>query len=547
MKTAKIVAIGIAAVILVAGSVFRVREGEQVIITQFGEPHGKPIVTPGLYSRIPFVQKANHFKAAPASEPSFENSLVITPLSPQYLLDSEDKFRKEANELKRGVGSARYVMLGFAAGIGLSFPDSAPALAEIDEAVRRAKANGLVVHISLSSGFFHGWNALRERAIQDDVRNAQWFADGLIAPAADLTGSSAAIPRSVWITPSRYALSLRPTIEQAVRVVGAHLAQTMQRDPETLVTVSGDGEVEYTYERSFGTGAEGVIDQNNLVYTDYSPFMVAEFRDSLKKNYAGDRSPATDEGADGHTFNKDFGTDFETWDLKYYDHSGSIPFAEYVGLKDKLPKSGPNFIEHGFDAPREPRPSSAFWNAWLHFRRDVLRNWVRDFATWITTSPDPASGFTIPSSRYYTHQIPADFLFGKSDNLRLKTSASVLETALIDPLGSSGVTAFNVFTGRRHAKTASPALFSPLFRSADHWGVLEYNPSVPQSDDDAYYLGELRQLYAYRPHLIVPFAWSDAPDMKKYSIKGSAFERALNRFIAEVGQTPWFSLRPLIP
>jgi hypothetical protein len=546
MRTAKVVAIGIAAAILFAGSVFRVREGEQVIVTQFGEPRGKPVVKPGLHFRIPFMQKANHFKAPPPSEPSFENSLVLTPLNPQYLLDSEEKFREEANELKRRIGSARHVMLGFASGIGLSFPDIKPTLAAIDETVQRAKANGLVAHVSLTSGFFHGWNALRERAIHDDVRNAQWFADGLIAPASDLT-DSATIPRSAWITPSRYALPLRPTIEEMVRTVGAHLAQSMARAPETLVTISGDGEVEYTYERSFGAGAEGIIEQNDLVYTDYSPFMVAEFRDSLKKNYAGDRSPATDEGADGRTFNKDFGTNFETWDLKYYDHNDPIPFEEYVRLKDKLPKSGPNVIEHGFDAPRDPRSNDTFWNAWLQFRRDVLRNWVRDFATWITTSPDPASGFTIPASRYYTHQIPADFLFGDPDNLRLKTSASVLETAMIDPLGSSGVTAFNVFNGRRHAKTAVPALFSALLRSADHWGVLEYNPSIPQSDDDDYYLQELRQLYVYRPHLIVPFAWSDLPEMKKYSIKGSAFERGLQRFVAEVGDSPWFSLRPHLP
>jgi hypothetical protein len=81
--------------------------------------------------------------------------------------------------------------------------------------------------------------------------------------------------------------------------------------------------------------------------------------------------------------------------------------------------------------------------------------------------------------------------------------------------------------------------------SANDWGVLEYNPSVPSSDDDAYYLNELRRLYAYRPHLIVPWVWSDTDDMKRYRIKDQSFERSLKRFIAEVGEAPWFSLRSI--
>src|SRR5262245_57556049 len=117
MRTVRVVAAGIAAIILFAGSVFRVREGELVLVTQFGEPRGKPVMKPGIHFRIPFVQKANHFNAPPPSEASFENSLVLTPLNPQYLLDSEEKFREEANELKRRIGSARHVMLGFASGI----------------------------------------------------------------------------------------------------------------------------------------------------------------------------------------------------------------------------------------------------------------------------------------------------------------------------------------------------------------------------------------------------------------------------------------------
>jgi membrane protease subunit HflC len=48
-------------VILIAASAFRVGEAEQVIITQFGDPVGTPIATPGLHFKVPFVQQANFF------------------------------------------------------------------------------------------------------------------------------------------------------------------------------------------------------------------------------------------------------------------------------------------------------------------------------------------------------------------------------------------------------------------------------------------------------------------------------------------------------
>ncbi len=42
-------------------SVYFVNETQQVVITQFGKPVGKPITTPGLKLKAPFIQKANYF------------------------------------------------------------------------------------------------------------------------------------------------------------------------------------------------------------------------------------------------------------------------------------------------------------------------------------------------------------------------------------------------------------------------------------------------------------------------------------------------------
>jgi len=48
-------------VIVLANSAFIVNEWEQVIITQFGQPVGDPINTPGLKLKIPFIQKKHAF------------------------------------------------------------------------------------------------------------------------------------------------------------------------------------------------------------------------------------------------------------------------------------------------------------------------------------------------------------------------------------------------------------------------------------------------------------------------------------------------------
>ena len=49
-------------IIVVAQSAFIVNETEQVVITQFGKPVGKAIVTPGLKLKTPFIQKTNYFE-----------------------------------------------------------------------------------------------------------------------------------------------------------------------------------------------------------------------------------------------------------------------------------------------------------------------------------------------------------------------------------------------------------------------------------------------------------------------------------------------------
>lgn len=54
--------IAIASLVITWSAAFTVNEMEQVIITQFGEPVGEPINTPGLHLKVPLIQNANYFE-----------------------------------------------------------------------------------------------------------------------------------------------------------------------------------------------------------------------------------------------------------------------------------------------------------------------------------------------------------------------------------------------------------------------------------------------------------------------------------------------------
>jgi len=48
--------------VLMSGALFIVDETRQVVITQFGKPVGNPIISAGLYFKIPFIQEAHYFE-----------------------------------------------------------------------------------------------------------------------------------------------------------------------------------------------------------------------------------------------------------------------------------------------------------------------------------------------------------------------------------------------------------------------------------------------------------------------------------------------------
>jgi modulator of FtsH protease HflC len=64
MKSKLIIIVGFVLLVLVVvgSAAFVVNEKEQVVLTQFGRPVGVAITAPGVYFKIPFVQKAHFFE-----------------------------------------------------------------------------------------------------------------------------------------------------------------------------------------------------------------------------------------------------------------------------------------------------------------------------------------------------------------------------------------------------------------------------------------------------------------------------------------------------
>ena len=62
IRIAAVVIVALFMVVTLSSSLYTVRETEQVVITQFGKPVGKPVSTPGLKMKTPFVQTIHAFE-----------------------------------------------------------------------------------------------------------------------------------------------------------------------------------------------------------------------------------------------------------------------------------------------------------------------------------------------------------------------------------------------------------------------------------------------------------------------------------------------------
>lgn len=490
-----------------------------------------------------------------AQAPKPESKITyVLPYFPQYSGVSDAEFAGEVAQLRARLGEGTYVRVGFNRYIFGSMDrwdvnpadratlraNSSSTIAQIDQVVDRARLHGIPVSLSMLTAIRSRYDPFQTGAEREDRRNTQWYANGDMAPG--------------WITLSRYARKMRGRYEGYVREVGAVIANRMARYPSTFVAASGDGEVELSLDRDTPPDA--------IQITDYSPFAIAEFRDWIRNaglyapgqpyagqgytnaaRYQGDASPAVDTNGDGRTLNGDFGTSFTTWTLRHFDWSltdgvdvdpRAIPALSYdqPGFN---PLPGTDLGR--FDAPRIRVPGQPWWEVFDRFRQEMVWHYNVDFARWITTTTDPETGQTVPADRWYSHQIPADYLFGfspENPNPRLITSASPHWTADISPYGGLGITAFNVNVGGGNFAETLRTVIPHLAARNRRWAILEWNPSVPVSNTLDVYEREMALIEQYRPAVLTPWAWGDP----YYLVLNAPFETALRDLIARIKNTP---------
>ena len=424
-------------------------------------------------------------------------------------------FETQAALLQARVRPGPYAKVGLAEYLALDMPWPAggtltsPSEALLEQIADGARRHGLLFHVSAMAGISRAVGVYAD-AKREDRRNAQWFASGAIVPPS-FAGTVEQQRASAYVTPSRYARRLRRHLEAKVRAFAVRLLEFRATDPDVFATASGDAEAELNAE---GESAALAFDDQPIA--DYSPFAILEFRDWLL--HAGLYAPGAAFDGDGYDrlpgetfaqgtgalsaanlalFDQQIGTPFGSWDLKYFHWSLTDPIdgdprvlgPSRVGAPgwSPLPASGSDLIANGFDAPRSRAQYGArFWNLWLAFRAQMLASYARDFATWMTTTPGP-SGATLEPERWYSHQIPGDYLNGTrpgaaNPERRLMTSASPFWTSIVgDDVGSPGVTVLDRLqsspSGAVYKRTSQYLFPAIAALGLPNWGIPEYAPS----------------------------------------------------------------------
>jgi hypothetical protein len=471
----------------------------------------------------------------------------------------------------------------------------------VDTLISRAKSYGVGVHLILIFGLSRNVD-LYKSAKNEDLRNAQWYNDNnlasqaqldqaaglqgeddgvgfdpllpgelpaLLSPGDEIEKSSAAgnsapyvseVNYYVFTTFSRYARKLRAHLEAKTRAAFAYLQQKQDENPGMVIVVSAPGETELSSLR------QNPSPPLQEFFCDYSPFAVLEFRDWIKHEgmygsggkYEGEgyvNGGSRYQGARGlQNFNRDFATLFGTWNLKYYpwsladpvdtdytDNSNPdphlIPLAQY-SFGNMMPGSGPGFIANGFDPPRVMREpgADAYWDLWQHFRETMVYHMVKDIATLARQS-----GFA--KNRFYTHQIPGDYLWGTNPanpavppNARYYASASPLWTAKAYSDMGMGLTLYDINFVSHYART-SQFVLPAVSASSDNWGAMEYNPEIIVSNNindvntvETIYQ-QMKRLYDYHVHVLNFYQWGEAI---KYRFYGNNRETAAKRFFDAV-------------
>ncbi|UCH97333.1 MAG: BACON domain-containing protein, partial [Candidatus Aminicenantes bacterium] len=425
-------------------------------------------------------------------------------------------------------------------------------------------------------------------AKEEDIRNAQWYSDNNIVSEEQLNGTQQFMPMGVeetgiilphqlddypqllqsdtaspvnqyaWTTLSRYARKLRNHLEAKVKAAFAHLKEKQQENHDLLMVISAPGEAELNFYRM---NTKEIL---QTYFCDFSPFAVLEFRDWIKHEgmygtggkYEGEgygNGGTRFQGDNGlQNFNNEFGTTFTTWKLKYYhwdlsdpvddDYTDNfnpdpniIPVEEYT-YNGMMPSSGANFINGGFDPPRvmQQKNNDPFGDLWQTFRETMVYHYVKDMAKIARQS-----GFL--KAQYYSHQIPADYIFGTRPddpylNQRYYTSASPMWTADSYSDMGMGITLYDI-NFRTHYANSSQYSVPVIYDMSNNWGAMEHNPEILPAGSGAklssvqYLYNKLVRLYDYNIHFISFYKWLGTYDFR---FKGTNREFAAKQFFDDI-------------
>lgn len=544
-------------------------------------------------------------------KPTYDNSVIFS-WTHYFLRDTAENI----NYIKSQFDGGLYTRLSFSTFVevgmdwNIDITDSSNNIQafkdKVDELVNFARTYSVGIHLTIMYGisrYVHNY----DDAKIEDIRNAQWYNDNNISSSSQMRDSGAetqdsapntgldldntvrgnkglsstsaattVINKYVFTTPSRYARKLRAHLDAKVAAAFAYLKQQQDANPDILIIVSAPGESELNYHRI--NNSQHLQD----FFCDYSPFTVMEFRDWIKheglyasgekydgEGYSGGGSRY--QGGSGlSNFNSDFGTSFSSWDLKYYNWSLSdavdsdytdgsnpdpniIPVSSYTYGSMK-PSSGSNYISGGFDSPRvmKDKGTDDFYDLWHTFRETMMNNYVKDMAKIARDS-----GFA--KKKYYSHQIPGDYLFNTRPNdpliptlnPRYYSSATPMWTAQHYSDMGFGVTLYDINYGTWYARTTKYGIAGAGSYS-NNWAALEYNPDViPEGvsasiSPVATIYDQMIKLYNGNAHVIGFFKWKDKTEEGNvYRYAGNNRETAAKQFfdvIKDKGRQPISSM-----
>ncbi len=110
-KSAFLVFTSIAIIVLIYGSAYTVSETDQVVVTQFGRLVGKPVTTPGLNWKVPFIQQTTFFPknilswdGDPGQIPTLDKTYIWVDTFALWKITEPVTFFQTVGDVQRALG-----------------------------------------------------------------------------------------------------------------------------------------------------------------------------------------------------------------------------------------------------------------------------------------------------------------------------------------------------------------------------------------------------------------------------------------------------------